>query len=417
MNGSEALTVKPRITLLTLGVDDLERSVAFYRDGLTLPTKGIVGREYEHGAVAFFDLQAGLKLALWSRDDLAHDTGIHKSARSSTEFSIGQKRVRAAIRKALPQADESISYRIPTYKLSGRPVIYFGGFTQHYSIYPANARLVAAFKRELEDRLSDSPFVERIWRSHSERAGEFLSVAAPHWEMAVTRHRGQTFLTVRGPETRATTADCPADGEWLGIRFKLGTFWPQFPPATLRDRRDVTLPGASARSFWLNGSAWEYPDFENADVFVARLVRKGVIARDSSVDAVLRGERPVLSLRSAQRHFLRATGIRHAAFRTIERARIAANLLRDGVPVLDVIDRAGYFDQPHLTRSLRLLIGQTPAPIARGTRQLSFLYKTTPSARFYDAGGRNAMIAAEGSVEASFDGFHGPVPGTRALQE
>jgi hypothetical protein len=75
--------------LLTLGVDDLERSVAFYRDGLGFPTKGIVGREYEHGAVAFFDLQPGLKLALWSRDNLAHDTGLRKSDRSSTEFSIG----------------------------------------------------------------------------------------------------------------------------------------------------------------------------------------------------------------------------------------------------------------------------------------------------------------------------------------
>lgn len=81
--------MKPRITLLTLGVDDLERAVTFYRDGLGLPTKGIVGREYEHGAVAFFDLQAGLKLALWARDDLAHDCGLAKSPRSSTEFSIG----------------------------------------------------------------------------------------------------------------------------------------------------------------------------------------------------------------------------------------------------------------------------------------------------------------------------------------
>ena len=74
-----------------------------------------------------------------------------------------------------------------------------------------------------EDRLSDSPFVERVWRCHSERAGTFLSMAASHWEMVVTRHRGKTFLTLRGPETKATTADCPAEGEWLGIRFKLGT--------------------------------------------------------------------------------------------------------------------------------------------------------------------------------------------------
>jgi uncharacterized protein len=80
--------MKPRITLITIGVDDLERSLAFYRDGLGLPTEGIVGREFEHGAVAFFELQDGLKLAIWARDDLAHDVGIPRSARSPTEFSL-----------------------------------------------------------------------------------------------------------------------------------------------------------------------------------------------------------------------------------------------------------------------------------------------------------------------------------------
>ena len=79
-----------------------------------------------------------------------------------------------------------------------------------------------------DDRISDSPFIERVWRSHSDQAGVFLSVAAIHFEIAVTRLRGKTFITLRGPETKATSADCPAEGEWLGIRFKLGTFMP--PP-------------------------------------------------------------------------------------------------------------------------------------------------------------------------------------------
>jgi hypothetical protein len=232
-----------------------------------------------------------------------------------------------------------------------------------------------------EDRLSDSPFVERVWRSHSERAGTFLSVAASHFEMAVTRHRGKTFLTLRGPETAATLAECPADGEWLGIRFKLGTFIPALLPGNLLDRRDVTLPGASKRAFWLTGSAWEYPDFENADVFVARLVRKGVIARDAIVDAVLHNHPQTLSLRSTQRHFLRATGMTHSTWRQIERARHATNLLREGASILDTVHQAGYFDQAHLTRSLAYRIGQTPVEIIRANRQLSFLYKTTPVPR------------------------------------
>jgi hypothetical protein len=81
--------MKPRITLITLGVDDLNDALVFYRDGLGLPTQGIVGTEFEHGAVAFFDLQPGLKLALWPRASIAHDTGIPASGRSATELTIG----------------------------------------------------------------------------------------------------------------------------------------------------------------------------------------------------------------------------------------------------------------------------------------------------------------------------------------
>jgi hypothetical protein len=81
--------MKPRITLITLCVNDLETAVQFYRDGLGLPTQGIVGKEFEHGAVAFFDLQPGLKLAVWPRKSLAHDAGIPVSPSSPTEFSIG----------------------------------------------------------------------------------------------------------------------------------------------------------------------------------------------------------------------------------------------------------------------------------------------------------------------------------------
>ena len=81
--------MKPRITVLTLGVDDLERAVAFYRDGLGWPTPGIVGREFAHGAVAFFDLAGGMKLALWAREDIAHDAGMARGPRSATELTLG----------------------------------------------------------------------------------------------------------------------------------------------------------------------------------------------------------------------------------------------------------------------------------------------------------------------------------------
>ena len=101
-----------------------------------------------------------------------------------------------------------------------------------------------------------------------------------------------------------------------------------------------------------------------------------IITRDPAVDAVVGGQPPPQSLRSVQRHFLHATGLTHRAVRQIERARYATNLLRQGTSILDTVYEAGYFDQPHLTRSLKLLVGQTPVELARGAAQLSFLYKT-----------------------------------------
>ena len=81
--------MKPRITVITLGVDDLEKSLEFYREGLGFQTEGIVGKEFEHGAVAFFDLQEGLKLAIWGRKDIAHEAKVPLSPTSPTEFTLG----------------------------------------------------------------------------------------------------------------------------------------------------------------------------------------------------------------------------------------------------------------------------------------------------------------------------------------
>lgn len=81
--------MKPRVTVITIGVDDLERALAFYRDGLGFPTEGIIGKEFEHGAVAFFDLQPGLRLAIWNRKDIAHEAKVSLVATSSSEFTLG----------------------------------------------------------------------------------------------------------------------------------------------------------------------------------------------------------------------------------------------------------------------------------------------------------------------------------------
>ncbi len=227
-----------------------------------------------------------------------------------------------------------------------------------------------------EDRLSDSPFIERVWRCHSDRGGPFLSVAAGNLELVVSRLPGLTMVTLRGPETKASVVECPPNGQWVAIRFRLGVYLPRLPTALLIDRKDMNLPVAADGTFWLEGDCWELPDFDNAEMLVARLALRGVIARDPAVEGVMRGDHQALTRRSVQRHFLHATGMSHGMFRQIERARHAANLLRAGSPILDAVHEAGYFDQAHLSRSLRGLIGQSPARILRQEAQLSFLYKT-----------------------------------------
>jgi AraC-like DNA-binding protein len=228
-----------------------------------------------------------------------------------------------------------------------------------------------------DERPSDSPFVERIWRAHSEERVPFLSVAASHWEMVVSYYQGQTTFTVRGPETKVTPHECPPGGVWIGIRFKLGTLMPHLPASQLVND-DVNLPGATSQSFWLQGSAWQFPDFENADTFVDWLVRDGLLAREPVIEAALQNHTKNVSPRTLQRYFLRSTGLTYSTIRQIERARYATTRLQQGIPIADVVAEAGYYDQPHLNRSLQQFIGQTPTQIMKQDKQLSFLYKTTP---------------------------------------
>lgn len=225
-----------------------------------------------------------------------------------------------------------------------------------------------------DERLSDSPFVERIWRTDAGSAGDFTSIALSRWQMCVWKHQGKTYLTVRGPETKATPAYCPEDAEYFGIVFKFGTFMPHLPAGKLVDNA-ATLPETARHSFQLHGRAWQFPTYENVDTFIDWLARNDLLGRDPVVEAALQGNMPDLSLRSVQRRFLQATGLSHAAFHQIERARYATTLLKQGKSILDTVEEAGYADQPHLTRALKHYIGQTPAQLLpqNNPQPISFL--------------------------------------------
>lgn len=233
-----------------------------------------------------------------------------------------------------------------------------------------------------ESRPSDSPYVDLVWRAQSERPSAFISSAESRWEIVVMKYQGETSLTVRGPETRATPAECPADTEFFALVFKLGTFIPCLPINQRLDRNDITLPEATSQSFWLHGSAWQLPTYDNADTFVSKLVRQGLLVQDPLVDSVLKGQPQALTPRAIQYRFIQATGLTQRAIQQIKRAQQAAACLQQGASILDTVYETGYFDQPHLTRALKRYIGQTPTQVIQQAQASSFslLYKTTAAA-------------------------------------
>lgn len=230
------------------------------------------------------------------------------------------------------------------------------------------------------ERTSPSRLIEGTWQTESVPEETFVSTAVCHWEMVVTRQPGSVTLTVRGPETRATRAPIPQDAEFFGITFSLGTFMPALPPGRLVDGA-TNLPVASRSGFVLDGDAWELPGPDDADVFVDRLARAGLLVHDPVAAAALHGDVAGLSTRTLERRVARATGLTRRAIRQIERAGQAVELLTRGVPPADVAQRCGYADQPHLTRSLRRFVGQTPARIAAPPGEaVSFPFKTAAPA-------------------------------------
>lgn len=215
----------------------------------------------------------------------------------------------------------------------------------------------------VESRPSDSPFVETVMHGRTAGGGLAIRPAECHWHMVLVRHNDEAQLRVVGPLTTAGELPYIEGVELLWIKLKLGTFMPHLPTTDFRDA-EITLPDAASNSFWLKGCAWQFPNHENADTFVARLVHEEILVHDPMVDAALRDDAEAVAERTLRHRFARATGLTQNHVRQVERAQRAAALLRHGVPILDAVDELGYYDQPHLTRSLKRWVGYTPAQIA-----------------------------------------------------
>jgi len=231
---------------------------------------------------------------------------------------------------------------------------------------------------ESEDRPSDSRYIQRVWRGRASGTETMTSIATSNWELVFWQEAGVMHAAARGPETTASTADLTGDSTSFGITLAHGASMPHLPVSGIVDG-GVESVYATERSFVLAGEEWELPSFDNAEQFVEKLVRAGVLVRDPLVDEVVWGGAARVGSRSVQRRVADATGLTQGAIRQIDRAREAAILIGAGMPALDVVHRLGYYDQPHLARALQRFIGRTATQLQNPQRApdpLSLLYKS-----------------------------------------
>ncbi|MEO8609587.1 MAG: helix-turn-helix domain-containing protein [Chloroflexota bacterium] len=210
-----------------------------------------------------------------------------------------------------------------------------------------------------EQRLVESPYIEWVGHGYTAADGLEMRPAEYNWHLIFTRQAGVLRILVVGALEAARPLSYIAGGESLWIRFKVGTFMPHVPaPAILN--REINLPEGSGDNFWLKDKVWEIPTFENVETFVEQLVRAGALTCDPLIEAALRDELDDASARTIRYRFQHSTGLRQNYIRQIQRAQRAMELLHQGNPIIDTAHELGYADQPHLTRSLKRLLGYTP---------------------------------------------------------
>lgn len=243
-----------------------------------------------------------------------------------------------------------------------------------------------------EDRLSDSPYIEMVSKGWTESEGSTIRPAESNWHMVFVKANGRAHPLMVGPLTSSGLVSWGAGGEILWIKFKLGTYMPHMPVKNFLNNETEMPAGAFDNTFWLKGSTWQFPSFDNVETFVSRLIRDEILVRDAVVDNALKLPTPDVPARTVRHRFLRTTGMSQSQIHQFARAKRAEAMLKTGTSILDTVFEAGYFDQPHLTRSMKLWIGYTPAEIIRLSKPPCHSVQDPALLMEYDA----SVLAASG---------------------
>lgn len=208
-----------------------------------------------------------------------------------------------------------------------------------------------------------SPVVASVTHTTFGAAGSMLMQPDGCWDFVMMKSAQGSLVLRTGLTTSAVTHAFAEGDEILSIAFKPHSFMSLMPGETMRDE-GVVLPGIGQDRFWLGSDVMEIPSLDNVDGFIGKLLQRGIVEDNRLVASVVSGHPMAMSERTMQRHFLKTTGLTYKAFTQIERAQKAISLLQQGRPAADVAFALGYADQPHMIRSLKAIMGQTPRDIA-----------------------------------------------------
>lgn len=212
-------------------------------------------------------------------------------------------------------------------------------------------------------RSSEHPYVHTVWQTRNLDDGVYVSTPDGSWDLILAIDAvGDRKMLLTGQATRPALIPYAAGSSSVVISFAP---WVYLEPPVLADLVDEVLPlaGVGANQFSLLGHTFAFPTYAQAEKLVDDLIAAGLLKCDEVVDGLIKGKPGAYSSRTVQRHFLQATGLTHKTFQQIHRAQEAVRLLKQGTRPAEAAADVGYTDQPHLTRSLRRIMGTTPGDV------------------------------------------------------
>ena len=212
------------------------------------------------------------------------------------------------------------------------------------------------------ERDSTHGYIQAIWHKTADGSNYWVP-ADGCWDIIFARQQETIRVFIAGPMTKARLTRHSEGTELSGVRFKPSIYMPQLPLSTLRDNTIDIHHGSTRSPMWFEGVQYEIPNDKTAELFVDKLCKNVLLARDVLIDEVLDDQAINLSSRSVQRHFRQTTGLTRSFIKQTRRVQLAEQLLKNNEPAIKVATQAGYADQAHMTRSFKLLLGHTPSAL------------------------------------------------------